>query len=103
MPGGRGHVVGLPRAFPATAAVVAGRARRRDRGSGNYHAGMTLPGPTGAYRYGVSAWGRLRGTPRRHPFGTDATGAAVLCAVTLLVAPMNPALRGRPPLAAAGR
>jgi signal transduction histidine kinase len=82
--------------------VVAGRANRRDRGSGNYDAGMTLPRPTGAYRYGVSAWGRLRRTARRHPFGTDATVAAVLCVLTLLVAGMSPSLRGRLTVEAAG-
>jgi signal transduction histidine kinase len=50
----------------------------------------------------VSAWGRLRRTARRHPFGTDATVAAVLCALTLLVAAMSPSLRGRLTVEAAG-
>ncbi len=58
------------------------------------------PQASGEHR--VSAWGRLRRTVRRHPFGTDATVAAVLCAVTLLVAAMSPSLRGRLTVEAAG-
>ena len=50
----------------------------------------------------MSAWGRRRRTARRHPFGTDATVAAVLCALTVLVAAMSPSLRGRLTVEAAG-